>query len=203
MNKFESKYFNTSIIMDEALISLLETKEYDFISIKELCDKAGVNRSTFYLHYEKMDDLLEETIKYIQKSFVKQFDTTKLSKQSLSDLSLSDKMFIKTEYLEPLLTFFKENRKVLRLYKKMPYIFKAENTYSNLQEQILFNILKDFGIPEKIRKYYISFYMQGFFSIIYTWLDNDCKESIEEMMQIIIEVLRLQNYSGEKYEKNN
>lgn len=203
MNKFESKYFNTSIVMDEALISLLETKEYDFISIKELCDKAGVNRSTFYLHYEKMDDLLEETIKYIQKSFVQQFDTTQLSKQSLSELSLSDKMFIKKEYLEPFLTFFKENRKVLRLYKKMPYIFNTEKTYLSLQKQLLLDILKDFGVSEEIRKYYISFYIHGFFSIIYSWIDNDCAESIEEMMQIIINVLRLQNYSGETYEKNN
>lgn len=32
------------------------------ITIKEICKKAGVNRSTFYLHYESIDDLLEETL---------------------------------------------------------------------------------------------------------------------------------------------
>ncbi len=60
--KSENKYFNTAILMDEALISLLEIKAYEFISIKEVCEKAGVNRSTFYLHYENMSDLLAETI---------------------------------------------------------------------------------------------------------------------------------------------
>ena len=61
MNKNESKYFNTAIRMDEALIALLEKKDFEYISIKEICQKAGVNRSTFYLHYENTADLLKET----------------------------------------------------------------------------------------------------------------------------------------------
>ena len=41
MNKNESKYFNTAIKMDEALITLLEKKEFEYISIKEICNVAG------------------------------------------------------------------------------------------------------------------------------------------------------------------
>ena len=69
MNKSESKYYNTALLMDQALLLLLEKKEYDFISVKEVCEKAGVNRSTFYLHYETMDDLLKESIELINKRF--------------------------------------------------------------------------------------------------------------------------------------
>ena len=65
MNKNESKYFNTAIKMDEALITLLEKKDFEYITIKEICDVAGVNRSTFYLHYENTCDLLKETTQYI------------------------------------------------------------------------------------------------------------------------------------------
>lgn len=56
MNKSESKYFNTSLLMDEALILLLEKKDFEYITIKEICEKAGVNRSTFYIHYENTFD---------------------------------------------------------------------------------------------------------------------------------------------------
>ena len=70
MNKQESKYFNTASYMDEALLVLLEKKDYNFITVKEVCQKAGVNRSTFYLHYEKMDDLLEETVNYVNNKFM-------------------------------------------------------------------------------------------------------------------------------------
>jgi AcrR family transcriptional regulator len=59
VKKSESKYFNTALLMDEALLILLERKDFAFISVKEICDKAGVNRSTFYLHYENMDDLMK------------------------------------------------------------------------------------------------------------------------------------------------
>ena len=53
--------------MDEAFLILLEKKDYDYITIKEICEKAGVNRSTFYLHYETLDDLLKESLSYIFK----------------------------------------------------------------------------------------------------------------------------------------
>lgn len=33
--------------MDEALILLLEDKDFEYITVKEICRKAGVNRSTF------------------------------------------------------------------------------------------------------------------------------------------------------------
>ena len=65
MNKNESKYFHTAIKMDEALITLLEKKDFEYITVKEICATAGVNRSTFYLHYENTSDLLEETTRYI------------------------------------------------------------------------------------------------------------------------------------------
>lgn len=65
MKKNKSKYFHTAELMDQALLILLETKDYDYISVKEICKKAGVNRSTFYLHYESMNDLLIESINYI------------------------------------------------------------------------------------------------------------------------------------------
>ena len=70
MNKSESKYFNTALLMDEALIRLLEVKDYEYITIKEICEKAGVNRSTFYLHYETVNDLLSECLENIKKRFL-------------------------------------------------------------------------------------------------------------------------------------
>lgn len=54
MNRSESKYFNTARRMDEALLSLLEEKDFAYITVREICARAGVNRSTFYLHYESM-----------------------------------------------------------------------------------------------------------------------------------------------------
>lgn len=74
MNKQTSKYFNTAVRMNEALLSVLEKKDFQFITVKEICDKAEVNRSTFYLHYETIGDLLSETIAYVMQRFKDKFD---------------------------------------------------------------------------------------------------------------------------------
>ena len=73
MNKSESKYFNTARKMDLALISLLKKKPLEYISVSEICKTAGVNRSTFYLHYENIGDLLNETTRYLLNDFLSYF----------------------------------------------------------------------------------------------------------------------------------
>ena len=57
--------------MDEAFILLLDKKDYEYITVKEICAKAGVNRSTFYLHYETINDLLEESLEFLIGDFIK------------------------------------------------------------------------------------------------------------------------------------
>lgn len=55
MNKSESKYYNTARLMDTALLELLDKNDFEYITVKQICLKAGVNRSTFYLHYESTE----------------------------------------------------------------------------------------------------------------------------------------------------
>ena len=74
MNKTESKYFYTAELMNQALLSLLEKKDIEFITVTEITKKAGVNRSTFYLHYDNIYELLEETIENLNKQFVGSFE---------------------------------------------------------------------------------------------------------------------------------
>lgn len=115
MNKNESKYFNTALLMDEALIYLLDKKDIDYITIKEICEKAGVNRSTFYLHYESIDDLLEETMQYIIKKFVKYFNgNTNEFVNNIQDMPLESLDLVQEKYLITYLNFIKENKKIFK-----------------------------------------------------------------------------------------
>ena len=74
MKKNDSKYFYTAKLMNQALLALLEKKDLEFISVTEITKKAGVNRSTFYLHYENIYELLEETIDNLNKEFANSFN---------------------------------------------------------------------------------------------------------------------------------
>ena len=115
MNKNESEYFNTTAIFDEALIYLLEKKDIEYITVKEICNSAGVNRSTFYLHYEAINDLIEETMNYVNKKFINYFsEDTKEFIEKIKYLSLDELKLVEVKYLEPYLDFVKSNKKYLK-----------------------------------------------------------------------------------------
>ena len=104
MTKSESKYFNTARMMDEALIELLCKKDIQYISVKEICEKAGVNRSTFYLHYETISDLLEETIEHIQEEFQKSFHIgAEDFIEEIDKMPLNELILINDKFLQPYL----------------------------------------------------------------------------------------------------
>ena len=106
MNKSESKYFNTAARMDEAFLELLSRKSFAYISVKEICEKAGVNRSTFYLHYETIGDLLNESMQYMSSQFLTYFKASTRSMISrLRDCPLDELNLITPEYLTPYLNY--------------------------------------------------------------------------------------------------
>lgn len=50
----------TKRMIQEALIRLLKNKPIDKIKVNELCEESGINRATFYRHYETLQDILRE-----------------------------------------------------------------------------------------------------------------------------------------------
>ena len=44
--------------------------DYEKITVKELCEKAMINRRTFYLHYESIDDILNEVLSEMANDFL-------------------------------------------------------------------------------------------------------------------------------------
>ena len=190
MNKNESKYFNTAVRMDEALILILEKKDFEYITIKEICDVAGVNRSTFYLHYENTTDLLEETTQYILD---KHFAYYNIDKKDVvcrvQMLDQKDLVFITNEYLVPYLTFMKENRRIFKIAIKRFHLMNMDMVYDQMFKYIFDPILERFAVPEKERVYVIKFYLTGVFAIVMEWFDNDCEDDVDFVINIIYDCI--------------
>lgn len=186
MNKNESKYFNTAIKMDEALLLLLEKKDFEYITVKEICDAAGVNRSTFYLHYENTYDLLRETTQYILDKHFSYYDVDKKDVvRRLESCQREGLIFITREYLVPYLTFIKENRRIFKLAIKQFQVMNMDEVYGKMFKYIFEPILVQFGIPLKERAYVIKFYLTGVFAIVMEWLNNNCKEDMDFIIKVI------------------
>ena len=195
MNKSESKYFHTALRMDEALISLLEEKDLEYISVKEICEKAGVNRSTFYLHYDTIADLIVETTEMVNKRFAAYFSKTQKNIFSQPDRQeLSDLVLITREYLLPYLRFVKDNQKIYRAAFRNPLGMQSHLRYSNLKKYILEPILERFGVPAESRKYYIVYYIEGVAAIVREWLNGNCADEIDKVAAVIEECVRSRGY---------
>lgn len=184
MNKFESKYIKTSNKMCEALVSLLEIKDFEYISIKEICSKANINRSTFYLHYETTRDLLEEVIDKLEHSFSESFLHESLDVNSPTVQS-KDLFLITDKYLLPYLSFIRSNKKVFKAAIKNPNTFNLDKRYINMCDLYFVPILKRYGVTDEEQKYVLNFYINGIFSIIKLWIGNDCDMENEAISKII------------------
>jgi AcrR family transcriptional regulator len=57
----------TTKTLHHALISLILKKNYEAITVQEICEAANVGRSTFYAHYTSKDDLHQRGIEHLRK----------------------------------------------------------------------------------------------------------------------------------------
>lgn len=190
MNKSESKYFNTALLMNQALVMLLEKKEFEFITVKEVCLKAGVNRSTFYLHYENMHDLLNETASNIISDFNKKFKVPNTFFNDLRTVDKEELIFINEKYLTPFLEYLKDNRRILILFFKYGDLVNTKSLYNSMTKDVFNTVFSRFNIDRKTQHYMLMFYMNGVFSIVQEWISGDCKDDIKYIIKIIIDCVQ-------------
>lgn len=186
MNKSESKYFNTAIKMDQAFLELLEKKDFSFITVKEICHRAKVNRSTFYLHYETLDDLLNESVEYMNKQFLEHMrQDTQVFMNKINECPIEDLYLITPKYLKPYLSYIKNNKRLFLTSIKHAKTLQLDNNYYKLFQHVLMPILDRYQVPQEERKFIMAFYIQGIIAIVTDWVKDDCKEEIEFVMQVI------------------
>ncbi len=200
MNRSESKYFNTSEKMCTAFFSLLEKKDYEYITVKEICKKANVNRSTFYLHYETMDDLLDESVEHKIRELEKYLSPKSVEiRTKILTCPIEQLDFITPEYLIPYLNYVKDNRRIFLLFMEKTKSLKLKEVYSGMISKIINPILERFQLNQTEKKYLPTFCISGLIGIISAWLETDCKESIEtifEFMNTMIHSIDLKKKSA-------
>ena len=139
--------------LKKALLSLLQTKNINEISIRELAELADINRGTFYLHYRDPYDLLRQ-----------------LSEQFLAELQqLTEDNSHNHELLHILLGV---NGDILFQNSLEKMLIK------NILEQEMNTSSKN---DYRTFEYYTTFAVSGWVAVIRSWLDNGMKESPEEI----------------------
>lgn len=186
MNKSESKYFNTASKMDEAFLDLLSKKDFAYITVKEICDKAGVNRSTFYLHYETVADLISESVEYMNGKYLDYIkpDSQEIVKR-LKDCPLDELYLITPEYLNSYLNCIKENKRLFQAATENAGTLRLDETYNRMFDAVFTPILERFQVPLQDRQYIMAFYIRGLMAFITEWIKQGCTDSVEHIISVI------------------
>lgn len=94
-------------------MALLDKKNFAYITVKEICEAAGVNHSTFYLHYETMADLLSESVSHMNEQFLAHMKKdTDAFVTKMRDCPMDELYLITPEYLTPYLGYIEQHKRL-------------------------------------------------------------------------------------------
>lgn len=163
----------TKKLLKDSLTEILQTQSIYHISIRELCEKAGINRSTFYKYYGSQFDLLEEM----------EMDLLVATEHFLSQQTdLKDAMI-----LEQILKYLEENIDFVRLLINSNVDPAFANKLFSLTpiQSMLKDIFESKSEPDEY-EYTTNFLIHGAYQIVCMWLNKENRESSEWMAQLLI-----------------
>ena len=150
--------------IERAFVELLQSREIKDITVSDLVKMTGLNRSTFYANYVDIFDLADKTRETLEQDFSNLF----ADYDYFNEHSGSLKMF----------QHIKENQLVYQTYFKLCYddqhLISTYDAKRAEQEHIASNL-----------KYHIEFFRNGLNAIIKLWLKDGCRESPEEMAEVL------------------
>ena len=170
--KNNSRYKMSSEKIETAFLTLILNHKYEDISISQICEEAKINRSTFYSHYDDINDLIIK----IEASFAKSTATI---------FNYGERQT--HEAMIEMFTFIKENRYFYKAFLNIPYQTFAE---TNTKAKCLENIGKNSNVKSSINMglfYRASFFGAGIKEMCRIWLERDCIETPEEMATLLLE----------------
>ena len=161
-------------LFQNAILELLEEKGgIEKISVRELCAKAELNRSTFYAHYaeprevlaEAEEDVLRETAEHLRKIGAQKTGGGK-------------------EYVSSFLRYIRENDRVFRVLLVTAADPAFKSRFIQLSLLSLFEHMQ-LTMDEEKQQYVYSYLLNGSFGIITQWIRSDYAAAVPELVELL------------------
>lgn len=151
--------------IEKVFIEMLQTKKLSEISVSDICKLAGLNRTTFYANYTDIYGLADAIRDKLENE--------------VSDLYREEvtQGFNSNDYLK-LFQHIKDNQIFYKTYFKLGY----DNNYKIFRYDT--NLARE-HFQNRFIEYHMEFFKAGITQIIKLWLNSGCKESPEDMAEII------------------
>jgi len=167
----------TKAMLKNALVQLMQKQHISKISIKELCEIADVNRSTFYAHYTDQYDLLRQ----IEQEVLENFE------RYLEEHTLDDTHPVSEQMLTKILDYAKEDAELFK-------VLLSDHSDTSFQKELMgMSQVTSFPYSEKLdartREYLKLSYITGCVSAVQKWLQDGMIESTQYMSKLILQIL--------------
>ncbi|MBR0463912.1 MAG: TetR family transcriptional regulator C-terminal domain-containing protein [Clostridia bacterium] len=171
----------TKKLLTQALTQLLQEKQINEITVKELTDLADMNRGTFYLYYKDIFDMLEK----IEDGLFEALDTI-VSMHEHDDVSRQAKPI-----LVDLFRFIEENQEMCRVllspHGDMNFLHRLNEV---VREKCLQMWPNEAEKKDASFEYHYSFVVFGCAGVFRAWLNGKCQEPAEKMAEMADTMIR-------------
>ncbi len=143
----------------EALIALLLERGWDGFSVRDVCDRADVGRSTFYLHFADKEDLLISGFQQLRTALRQQLQPAAGSGRPLA-------------FARGLIEHIHDSQRMFRalLGKRSGYVVLRR--FRELLIDLVREDLSAIGRPGPAREAAVLFIAGGFLELLTAWFEN-------------------------------
>lgn len=176
----------TRLVIRNALVTLINEKGFDALTVQDIVVMANINRGTFYLHYKDKFDLLEKTESEILQDF--QILFLQASSIHVDDINGIDQL---QRMVIILLEYVKDHAQlmhaILGLQGDFSFITRIRSTVEqNLNLGVLAGLkAENFLVP---REYLLAYIIHAHLGVLQSWLVSGCKEPPTEMARILFQL---------------
>lgn len=161
--------------MEAALLSLLDEKDLHKISVKEICERANVARSTFYAYYDVIDDCLA----VIENHFLHELIELNLERKACDKNVYADLSFS-----ESTIRYIQANKKMLYLFLIKRYNYRFVTRWKDAIKYHLYTQMP-VGISEQNKELTLEIIASGIIGAYRHWLKNPYELDTEYVKRLI------------------
>ena len=166
--KTNQRYKETEELILQVFVGLIAKRQLSHITIKEICERAEINRTSFYLHFKDMSDLMEKTEVYLTHTSGRLYDFVR------EEHGLKEKFDVYFEHIRKYRTFYK------------PYL-------TNGHELHFVDELMDLKSRSSERRsvregsYSQAFFRAGISALVREWLEQGCEETSAGLSRLLFD----------------
>ncbi len=167
----------SKMLFKNALMDLLKEKgSINKVSVRELCDRAELNRSTFYAHYQEPNDLLIEI----------ETELLDATEEHLKKIGAENEIGAH-KYILSFLQYIRQNDKPFRAL----LIDSTDPEFrSRFMQQSIIQFVENLRIvlPKELEQYIFSYILNGSTGIIIQWIRSDYAADENEIVNLLFSI---------------